>query len=418
MTFPTPLRRELLVSFALLFGVAVLLAVLGLFVMLPVLDTPGEATLFLIVLIGADLAVIFGFGSWILRRRLVVPVEAMVADVRRIAAGDYRHRIAAGGGPELEAIQDSVNAMADRLIQEQETLARNIESLDLTNRELVEARNQVIQSARLASVGTLAAGIAHELGNPLGAVFAFLDVARGRAERDGSDVELLERVREEARRIDRIVRSLLDYARPRDEEMGRVAPASVLERVRELLSAQGRLDDVDARWEVAGDAPAVVMVAHRLEQVLVNLVLNALDAMEGAPERRLTVRLASEPGDVVRMPRRREDDPPGIDYMHRRRVSRDGEARDVDLFTSRAVVVITVQDSGSGIAPEHLERVFDLFYTTKEPGRGTGLGLAICARLVEGMGGRIDAANAPGGGAVFTIRLPGAPGGSSAGGER
>ena len=107
----------------------------------------------------------------------------------------------------------------------------------------------MVQSARLASVGTLAAGIAHEVGNPLGAIIAFVDVARAPGGAWGADTELLESVREEARRIDRIVRGLLDYARPRDEETGRRRPAPSSERVRELLATQGRLDGVDARWE-------------------------------------------------------------------------------------------------------------------------------------------------------------------------
>ncbi|MBW3533915.1 MAG: HAMP domain-containing protein [Gemmatimonadetes bacterium] len=413
MTSSSPLRRELLVSFSLLFGVAVLLAVLGLFTLMPFLDTPAEATLFVVLLVAADLGIIFGFGSWILRRHLLAPVERMVADVRRIAEGDYRHRVAAGGGPELTAIEENVNAMADRLIRDQERLARNIESLEHTNRELVDARSQVVQAARMASVGTLAAGIAHEVGNPLGAVFAYLDVARGRTEREGGDTELLDRVRDETRRIDRIVRSLLDYARPRNEASGPVAPAEVVERVRDLLVAQGRLDDVEHRWHLEADAPPVVTLAHRLEQVMVNLVLNAVDALEGTENARLTVTVRSEPGDVHRMPRRREGDPPGIDYMHRRRVSRDDDVGQVDLFTAKRVVAIVVQDNGPGLGAGDAERVFDPFYTTKEPGKGTGLGLAICARLIEGMGGRIEATDAPGGGAVFTIRLPAVPPGAA-----
>jgi signal transduction histidine kinase len=94
--------------------------------------------------------------------------------------------------------------------------------------------------------------------------------------------------------------------------------------------------------------------------------------------------------------------------MHRRRVSRDDGGWGVDpLFTARHVVVIEVSDSGPGIPEDARERIFDPFYTTKEPGQGTGLGLSICARLVEGMGGRITADNRSGGGASFVIRLPG-----------
>ena len=97
--------------------------------------------------------------------------------------------------------------------------------------------------------------------------------------------------------------------------------------------------------------------------------------------------------------------------MHRRRVSGDWKREGPDpLFTAPLLTVIEVVDNGPGIAPEHLEQIFDPFFTTKEPGEGTGLGLAICARLIEGMGGRIGAGNDPDGGAVFTIRLPGLPG--------
>lgn len=142
---------------------------------------------------------------------------------------------------------------------------------------------------------------------------------------------------------------------------------------------------------------------------MVNLILNALHAMDGLEEPGFTVSLAWEPGDVSHLPIRREDDPPGVNYMHRRRLARSGRGQDVDpLFTARKVAVIQVADRGPGIPEEDLERVFDPFYTTKEPGQGTGLGLAICARLVEGMGGRIEAARAEeDGGALFTIRLPG-----------
>ena len=139
-----------------------------------------------------------------------------------------------------------------------------------------------------------------------------------------------------------------------------------------------------------------------------NLLLNAVDALDGRPEARIVVTLATDTGEVSRLPIRREGDPRGINYMHRRRVSRDGGGIGVDpLFTAARVVVITVDDNGPGIPEEDLEKVFDPFFTTKEPGKGTGLGLAICGRLVESMGGRIRAGRSPDGGARFTIRLPG-----------
>jgi len=413
---PTPLRRELLLAFGALFAGAVLLAGIGLAILLPVLDSLAQGVLFLVVLVVADLVILFLFGRALLQRSLVTPMEGLAGDARRIAEGDYHHRAVAPASLELGQLAGSINAMADRLIADQELLAENVASLDRTNEELVIARDQVVHAARLASVGTLAAGIAHEVGNPLGAIMAYVDVARGRASKDGGDTELLDSIREEARRIDLIVRGLLDYARPRESEPGPVPPVHVLGKVRSLLENQGKLDDVEHRWTIAEDVPDVVMEPHRLEQVLVNLILNALDALDGSRDPRVEVSLSVEEGEVTRLPKRRADDPPGINYMHRRRVSKDDGGRGIDpLFTARRVVVIEVADNGPGIAEEHLETIFDPFFTTKEPGKGTGLGLSICARLIEGMGGRIQASNAAAGGARFTIRLPGVAGTDVAG---
>jgi two-component system, NtrC family, sensor kinase len=408
---PIPLRRELLISFAVLFAAALMIAVLGLLLLLPLLpllESPGQATAYVVVLLVADLAILFWFGHRLLSERFVQPTEGLTAAVGRIAAGEYGHRAAGAESLELIALEAGVNAMADRLIQDQQDLARNIESLDRTNAELVEARNQIIQSARLASVGTLAAGIAHEVGNPLGAIIAYVDVARARAA-SAEQTELLDSIRAEALRIDQIVRSLLDYARPRLDESVAHPPRAVMERVRELLEAQGKLDDVGHEWHLDEHVPEVVMVPHRLEQVLVNLLLNAVEALAGRPGGRVVVSLTGDTGDVTRLPFRREGDVSGINYMHRRRVSRDEGGKGVDpLFTAARVAVITVEDNGPGIPDEDRSKVFDAFFTTKEPGKGTGLGLSICARLVEGMGGRIHLDRGPEGGARFTIRLPGA----------
>jgi two-component system NtrC family sensor kinase len=409
---PVTLRRELLLSFAVLFVAAVVVAVVGVLLLLPLLpmlSSPAEAALFVSLLIVADLGVLFWFGHELLSSRFVRPMEALTIDVRRIADGEYEHRAEGAESLELRGLEASVNAMADRLIHDQQLLARNIESLDATNSELVEARAEVIQSARLASVGTLGAGIAHEVGNPLGAILAFVDVARARAERAGGDTELLIQIRAEALRIDRIVRGLLDYARPQVDEAVAASPRPVIERVRELLDAQGKLDNVQLEVRYEDDVPDVVMVVHRLEQVLVNLLLNAIDAIGDRPGGRIVLTLASGAGEVTGLPFRREGDPSGVNYMHRRRVSRDLGGLGVDpLFTAERLAVITVSDNGPGIPEEDREKVFDLFYSTKDPGKGTGLGLSICARLVEGMGGRIVVDRGPEGGARFTIRLPGA----------
>lgn len=398
-------RRRILVRLALLLAALQIAVVVGSALRLPALAWIAPDPVPMIAMLVVDLVILSVFAGWIMWGSVSTPLFHLSQDVQRIADGDYHHRIAETPRVELREIRDSVNRLADRLIADQSSLAENVKSLEASNRELFEAQDQIVRSARLASVGTLAAGIAHEVGNPLGAIMAYVDVAASRTQKAGGDTEILDSIREEARRIDRIVRGLLDYARPPESVPEPVQARDVLERIRLLLESQGQLDLVEARWELDVDASHVVLEPHRLEQVLVNLVLNALHAVEQVPDGRITIRLFAEDGALTRMPARREGDPPGINYMHRRRMDQEEAGFDA-VSTAARVTVIEVADNGHGIAEEHLEHIFDPFFTTKEPGKGTGLGLSICARLVEGMGGRIDAENGPDGGARFMIRLP------------
>jgi two-component system NtrC family sensor kinase len=399
-------RRRLIVRIALVFAALQVAVFIGVALGVPTLErlVPGPGGIVAMMIV--DVLLLSVFAGWIVWGSVSEPLRSLSSDVQRIADGDYHHRIGGTKRVELQEIRDSVNRLADRLIADQSLLAENVESLERSNRELFEARDQIVRSARLASVGTLAAGIAHEVGNPLGAIMAYVDVAASRAAKAGEDTEILDSIRDEAKRIDRIVRGLLDYARPKEREPEPVPARFVLDRIRELLESQGTLDRITCSWEIDDTEPFIVLEAHRLEQVLVNLLLNAVQAVEHLADPRVGVRLYSEAGELSKLPVRREDDPPGINYMHRRRMTDEGGVATV--VTAERVTVIEVIDNGPGVADEHLERLFDPFFTTKEPGEGTGLGLSICARLVDGMGGRIDVGNRPDGGARFVIRLPSA----------
>jgi C4-dicarboxylate-specific signal transduction histidine kinase len=351
--------------------------------------------------------VVLIFGGWALRKNLLDPVDELVSGVKQIADGDYRHRLEIPNGLELRSITESVNQMADRLIAGQEVLAENVRSLDETNVMLVEARNEVIQAARLASVGTLAAGIAHEVGNPLTAIIGYADVALRRLDSNQGDPELLESIRSEAHRIDGIVRGLLDFARPKPDEIVPVRVDEVIEGVRELLENQGRLGQVEHTWTLDDSCPMVLMDPRHLEQVLVNLLLNASDAVKSVKTPKIEVALWSEAGPAANPLLRRGDDPPGVNYMHRRRVARAFALESLGTVeTAHRVVVVAVSDNGPGLPSTDETHVFDPFFTTKEPGKGTGLGLFISARLVTGMGGRIDLESNAQGGARFEVRLP------------
>jgi len=201
------------------------------------------------------------------------------------------------------------------------------------------------------------------------------------------------------------VRGLLDYARASDGHEEPRAVADVVSRVRDLLERQGKFTDVDASWTAAGTLSLRLEQPAHLEQVLVNILLNALHAVRDAATPRITIDVREEAGALSRMPARRGDDPPELNYLHRRRVAADEDGV-ASVQGAERVTVLEIIDNGPGLPDDAIDRVFDPFYTTKEPGEGTGLGLSICARLVEGMGGTIEAENADEGGARFSIRLP------------
>lgn len=407
MRRPT-LRYELIAALALVFTGALLVAVTGVLVLLPRFATSAQATFYLTLLLVVDVAVFAVFGRYLLQRRVVAPLERMIAGIEAIAAGDYGYRLPDTGAvpAEMARLAEAVNAMTERLFSHKVQLADNIRSLEETNQLLTEARDELIRVEKMASVGRLGAGIAHEVGNPLGAILGYLAVLGRKAEPE--EGELLAAAEREARRIDRIIHGLLDYARPHESRAKTLQVNQVVSRVVELVKLQGHLSNIQVDTDLEEDMPQIVADAYQLEQVLVNLLLNAVDALAESPEP--TLRLQTRVAPVQprrRLPPRRRDDPPEVDYSHRRRFHDVPKIPGPGVFPAGGQLVeITVRDNGPGIPKDLLREIFEPFVTTKEPGAGTGLGLAVAARLVDGMSGTMKAGNHADGGAVFTIRLP------------
>ncbi len=362
----------------------------------------------LVAAIAIDLVLLGLVADYRLRVLVIRPVAEMVGGAEGIAAGIEEYRLPPSDTAEIDRLSTAVNEMAGRLIHNQELLAENVRSLDDTNRELSAARSSLARADKMASIGRLASGIAHEIGNPLGAILGYAEL--GRRSGDGG-AEWLDGISHEAGRIDAIVRGLLDYGRPKASATRDVDVNEVIEPAVELMRVQGRLKDIDVHLDLCPDGVVVTADPSQLEQVLVNLLLNAIDAVEETEGARwirvgstTTTITARDRWDATRS---RRDDPDGIDYSHLRRLdqARDpGPAR--QLSEGDAAVEVIVRDSGPGILPEDAQRVFDPFFTTKAPGLGTGLGLAVSARLIEIMGGTIEAVPAADEGAAFRILLP------------
>jgi len=400
------LRRELIVALALLLVAALSLAGVGILLLLPrFIESLSSIILFVAVLLVADIALFVVIGDYLLKQTIIKPMGAIVEGAEAIARDDYTRPIRVKGTQEFERLAASVNETAEKLIQNEKRLSDNIRSLNDINRELTVARDELVRAEKLASAGQLAAGIAHEIGNPLGVVLGYLEVA----ERRPITQDIVEDMRREARRIDRIVKGLLDYARPRQPAPRNIEVNDVVSGALELVKAQGHFREIDLVLELSEDVPAVRADAHQLEQIMVNLLLNAAQAVDGVEDRRIEVSTQVVPYEATLPPSRRRDDPAGIDYSHLRRLQARREGLTPPPMTKGTKVVsIAVQDNGPGIPPEILDRVFDPFFSTKETGQGTGLGLAVSARLIEGMAGTIRVDSPKSGGTCFSVYLPAA----------
>jgi signal transduction histidine kinase len=305
------------------------------------------------------------FYSWLLN-----PISDLEAGVRRVAAGDFSQRIEVYSGDEMEELGAAFNDMMQRLQDLYTDLARQVN----------ERSRELVRSERLASVGFLAAGVAHEINNPLASI-AFCSEAlearlaellRGGRRTDDYEVfaKYLKMIQEEAFRCKNITERLLAFSRSGERrremvDLGQLVQAA-LDVTQHLQNARGKRID----FAVAADRSGVPRVtapvnAEEIKQVLLNLIVNALDSMDEGGV--LTLRLAQ----------------------------RNGMAE------------LTVRDTGCGMTQEVLENIFEPFFTRSRTGKGTGLGLTISHRIISQHGGDLEAASdGPDRGSTFTVRLP------------
>src|SRR5467141_1932883 len=250
----------------------------------------------------------------------------------------------------------------------------NIEGVVLSGRDVTDLKRleeQLIQAEKLAAMGQMLAGVAHELNNPLTAILGVTELLREREGTDDSTKRQLELTHRQARRAARIVQNLLEFSRPASPQKKPLDLNNILERTLQLHEHSLRRNNIAVDFRLPGELPGVVGDANQLIQVFLNLITNAEQA----------IREVRDSGRI------------------QIRAGRNGNQ-----------LTITVQDDGVGIRPEALQRIFDPFYTTKRPGGGTGLGLSICMSIIREHGGNIEAETLPAGGSAFTIYLPVASG--------
>lgn len=305
-------------------------------------------------------AMSYGVLTWLVGRPLIHLEEAIEKLGRLDGEVVFRR-----GGPLVSRLQAAVAQMAVALKTEQALTARNVTQLKEANEKLIRAQTELVSADRLATVGKLAAGVAHEVGNPLSGILGYLSLVRSKAGAVPDLPDLVNRIEVEVQRIDDIVRSLLELGKP---SRGKAGPLEVQGLVNSVVRMLSKGSDF-AHAQVQVDVEPGLYVrgeTGQVSQILINLLLNAAQAIEGQGTIWLRARAQAE------------------------------------LKTA----VIEVEDSGPGIPDHVLSMLFEPFFTTKSAGKGTGLGLAVSQHLAHGMTGTLEASNSAQGGALFKLTLP------------
>jgi two-component system NtrC family sensor kinase len=301
-----------------------------------------EMTMFvLIAIIGIS------FILWFLVQKLVgKPVSELVKATNVVAAGNLDYKIKNYKQDELGHLAHSFNEMTQKL---------------------AEAQRQIIQSDKLASLGRLAAGVAHEINNPLTGVLTYSSFLLKRVGNDGEMKNDLEVIVRETKRCRDIVKGLLDFARPAPVEKTRVALSKVIEQVLTIMENQLQFKNIRVEKQIGDSLPTIFADHNQMQQVLMNLLVNAVDA------------IPPQGGEIA---------------IRAHSVRSEG----------KEYVEVSVHDTGCGIAQENLSKIFEPFYTKGQ--KGTGLGLAVVWGIIEKHGGTIKVASTVDQGTTFTVRLP------------
>ncbi len=318
--------------------------------------------------------------SFFVHRLVYVPLRDLERGAKRLASGNLEQKIPVRSADEFGQVAASFNAMTTALKNSQKelqewghTLEQKVEK---RTQELRVAEAETVRSEKLASVGLLAAGIAHELNNPLTGVLTFTTLLRKKLPDASADAEDLDLVIRETKRCAAIIRRLLDFAREKTPEKKFADLNQVIEDTARIIERPASFRDIEIIMDLDRNLPAVWVDADLIKQVIMNMLVNAQHAIENEGGITVCTRRAPEPKCAE----------PGMAAV--------------------PMVEISVIDSGCGIPEKNLKRIFDPFFTSKEVGKGTGLGLSVSHGIIRAHGGIIEVESTVGKGSTFRIYLP------------
>ena len=304
-----------------------------------------------LIVVGLIIIFIAAISGVAVSRKFTAPLESLSAAVRKVAKGNFDVNVDIKSRDEIGQLSNSFNDMADELMERE--------------RSLKSAQLALVQSEKMAAVGTLSAGLAHEVKNPLSAVLGYAQLSMRKLDQPDVIKQHLETIESETRRCNEIIGNLMQFSRQEKGEFEDLEINEVVEKSVGIVDHQLGLNNVQVAIELAPDIPRIIGNANQLQQVLMNLAINAQQAMQP-----------------------------------------DGGTVDIATYFDDENVYISVSDTGPGISQEVAEKIFEPFFTTKTAGEGTGLGLSVTYGIIRDHHGDIRVEESDGGGARFVIQLP------------
>lgn len=280
---------------------------------------------------------------------------------------------------ELHKLSGSLNSMLRRISADKEKLRSTVNSLETANLELKKAQEEIIRAEKLASVGRLSAGIAHEIGNPIGIVMGYLELLKQKDIPDTERKEYIHRTEEEIERINTIIRQLLEISRPSNAGLKVVSVHDLIDDIAQVLDVQPLMSNIELECRLQAQNDKVLADSNQLRQVFLNLIINAADAVS-SEGKAVNGKLSIQSTLAGEKPEQPQDQQKHLKIMF--------------------------IDNGPGIPEENIANIFDPFYTTKDPGKGTGLGLSVSFMIIEGFGGKMTVSSEIGEGTTMTLLLP------------
>jgi len=318
--------------------------------------------------------------AFFVHRLIFLPLRDLESGAKTISSGDLQQQIPVRSGDEFGQLAESFNAMTAALRNSRAELSEWAHTLEQKVQQRTEqlrvAQAEAARGEKLASVGLLASGIAHELNNPLTGVLTFSHLLRQKMADGSQEAEDLDLVIRETKRCAAIIKRLLDFARDKPPEKKFADLNQIIEETVRFVERPAHLNNIDIALDLDPLLPQVWIDPDQMKQVVMNLLVNAQHAIDGKGRIAVSTRQLPEPKTLQ----------PGAGAV--------------------SAVELSISDTGCGISSENLKRIFDPFFTTKEVGIGTGLGLSVSHGIVEAHGGMIEIESEEAVGSTFRVVLP------------